>query len=487
MKRKQNKNSRTHHVQLAATVLGFHSFDPIRLTLLFLVLTTIQATGAFADEILWTAPEIRPLNWSKLGDGEVDDELAVMCATVMKHTQDGIGKEWLGKVRGTRRVGELLDFGLIDSRSKRRRRAMEDAIRPMATTTRTLALAIRAGKYRADKAGADIAEIEKLFPLVIRSLAMDHKVNGGIGKDHWGDSWQSAMWAAQLAQAAWVVWDLLERDDREPVVKLLVHEADRFLDVPPPVSNRKSVEDTKGEENVWNTQCLLTAAIMLRNHPHEAAWREQAIVYFLNAVATPHDVGSSTVVDGKPLSERLVGYCITKDYAVGNHRAYPHPGYTASSYLGTREVFFCALADVQPPEALLYNAAPIYRMFVDHEWKTPPCVAPGGTIYRTDGSIYWPVVKEKERAGRYYKWFKQDVMADTFGFDKGCSTRAAHWAKLHGRYMVDALTGKPTPVRLESYHKGAFFKNALMCYLIRRLHHSKQLPSVRTLSDERKR
>jgi hypothetical protein len=79
------------------------------------------------------------------------------------------------------------------------------------------------------------------------------------------------------------------------------------------------------------------------------------------------------------------------------------------------------------------------------------------------------------------------IMADTFGFDKGCSTRAAHWAKLHGRYMVDALTGKPTPGRLESYHKGAFFKNALMCYLIRRLHHSKQLPSVRTLSDERKR
>ncbi len=430
-----------------------------------------------------SAYEVRPLDWTKLAGGAGNDELAAMCATVMAHTQDDMGKDWLGKVGQTRRVGDLLDFGYVDSKRKKgRRRAMEDCIRPMTTTARTLALAIRTGQYRADKAGAEVAEIEKLLPLVIRSLAMDHKVNGGIGKDVWGDSWQSAMWAGQLAQAAWIVWDRLGPADREFVVKVLIHEADRFLNVEPPVSNKKSVEDTKGEENVWNMGCLLTASTMLRDHPHEAAWREQAIVYFLNAVATPHDVGSATVVDGKPLSERVVGYCITKDYAVGNHGAYPHPSYTASSYLGSRQIFFCTLAGVQPPEALLYNAAPIYRMFVDHEWTAPPCVAPGGTIYRTDGGIYWPVEKEKERAGRYYKWFKQDVMADTFGFDAGCSTKAAYWAKLHGQMMVDALTGKPTPAKLESYHKGAFFKNALACYLIRRLHQNRQLPAVRALA-----
>ncbi len=434
-----------------------------------------------------SAYEVRPLDWSKLEGGAGGDELAAVCAAAIELTQQAMGKDWLEKVEQTRREGDLLDFGYIDSRRKKgRRRAMEDCIRPMTTTARTLALSIRTGQYRADKAGAEIAEIEKRLPLVIRSLAKDHKINGGIGKDTWGDSWQSAMWASQLAQAAWIVWEWLDPEDRKLVTNVLIHEADRFLDVAPPVSNKKSVEDTKGEENVWNTGCLLTAATMLRNHPHEEAWREQAIVYFLNAVATPHDAGSKLVVDGKPLSERVVGYCITKDYAVGNHKVYPHPGYTASSYLGSRGIFFCTLAGVQPPEALLYNAAPIYRMFVDHEWKAPPCVAPGGTIYRKDGGIYWPVEKEQERAGRYYKWFSQDVMAATFGFDKGCSTKAGHWAKLHGQCMVDALSGKPTPAKLESYHKGAFFKNALTCYLIRILHANQQLAPIRALSAERK-
>jgi len=435
-----------------------------------------------------TAQEIRPLDWSKLEGGSDNDELAALCATVIEHTQDDMGKAWLEKIEKTRRVGDLLDFGYIEEKSKRsernkgKRRAMEDCIRPVATSSRTLALALRTGQYRADKAGASAAEIEKLLPVVIRSLARDHKVNGGIGKDTWGDSWQSAMWAGQTAQAAWIVWDRLGPEDRKLVANVLIHEADRFLNVAPPTSGADSIKDTKGEENAWNAASLLTASTMLRNHPHEQAWREQAIVYCLNAVAAPHDVDSNLVVDGKPLSERVVGYCITKDYAVGNHKAYPHPGYTASSYLDTRQILFSTLAGVQPPEALLYNAAPIYRMFVDHQWSAPPCVAPGGTIYKTDGGIYWPVDKEKERAGRYYKWFKQDIMAATYGFDKGCSTKAGDWAKLHGQYMVDALTGKPTPVKLESYHKGAFFKNALTCYLIRRLHQNQQLAPVRALS-----
>jgi len=451
--------------------------------------------------IVWAAAalayEVRPLDWSKLEGGAGGDELAAMCATVMEHAQDDMGRDWLEKIEKTRRVNGLLDFGFIEEKDRRKskgkgkrtgykRRAMEDAIRPMTTTARTLALAIRAGQYRADKAGADVAEIEKVFPLVIRSLAMDHNVNGGIGEHSWGDSWQSAMWAGQLAQAAWIVWDQLEPADREPVIKALVHEADRYLDVAPPVSNEKSVEDTKGEENKWNSGCLLTAATMLRNHPHEEAWREQAIVYFLNAVASPHDVGSSTVVDGKPLSERLRGYCITKDYAVGNHKVYPHPGYTSASYLDSIGILFCVLAGVQPPEASLYNAAPIYRMFVDHQWKVPPCTAPGGTIYKKDGGIYWPIEKEAERAGRYYIWFQQDIMAATFGFDEECSIKADHWAKLHGQCMVDALTGKPTPVKLEAYHKDAFFKNALTCYLIRVLYVNNQLAPVRVLATEPK-
>lgn len=453
------------------------SLSALKLIILQVVLLLYSTSAA--------EQQIRPLDWSKLASITVKDELISVCLTVMAHSQDNMGKDWLEKISKTKQVDEFLDFGVITANHKKsRRRTMEDCIRPMATAARTFALALKSGIYKAKKAGAPAVEIEKKLPLVIRSLAKDHKVNGGIAKDSWGGSWQSAMWAGQLAQAAWIIWDQLDSEDQEMVADVLIYEANRFLKKKPPTSNEKSKKDTKGEENAWNSSCLLTASTMLQGHPNEKAWREQAIVYFLNAVATPHDLKSQLVVDGKPLADRLLGYCITKDYAVGNHGAYPHPGYTSSSYLNAKGILFCTLAGVNPPEALFYNAAPIYRMFVDHKWSSPPCPAPGGTIYQAGGTIYWPTTKEAERAGRYYKWFNQDVMADTFGFDEKCSTKGAAWAKIHGQLMVNALSGKSTMVKLESYHKGAFFKNALTCYLIRVLHANKQLSRIRCLSAE---
>jgi hypothetical protein len=65
-------------------------------------------------------------------------------------------------------------------------------------------------------------------------------------------------------------------------------------------------------------------------------------------------------------------------------------------------------------------------------------------------------------------------MAATYGFDEKCSTKGRDWALQHGQLIVDAFTGKPIPVELESYHKGAFFKTALSCYIIRVLHVNNQ-------------
>ena len=121
-------------------------------------------------------------------------------------------------------------------------------------------------------------------------------------------------------------------------------------------------------------------------------------------------------------------------------------------------------------------------MFVDHEWPAPPSCAPGGTVYLGSGGIYWPTEKEQERAGRYYIWFMQDISAATFGYDQACSTKADFWAKQHGQLMVDALTGKETPVPLESYHQGAFFKTALTSYLVRVLHANNQISPISALS-----
>ena len=429
--------------------------------------------------------QIRPLDWSKLQPEPSNDKLLTICSKIVSYSQNGIGREFLQSIHKTKRVNELFDFGSIDPKTKKSRQgAMEDCIRPMTSTSRTLALALRTGQYQQISAGAKKDEIEKILPIVIHSLAKDHITNGGIGKDKWGNAWQSAMWAGHLGQAAWFIWDKLSPKQRQLVVNVLVHESDRFLWRDPPVSNKKSKINTRAEENLWDSTCLMVASTMLKDHPHEKLWREQAIVYHLNAVATPQDVNSQKIVDGKPLSKRLHGYCITKDYAVGNHGAYPHPGYTASSFLNHWAVFYSSLAGVKLPESLFYNSEQIYKMFVDHKWASPPYESPGGTIYQENGGIYWPTRKEKERAGRYYKWFSQDILATTIGFDRTCSIKGDVWAKKHGQIIIENLSGKSSQVKLNAYGKGNFFQKSLVSYLIRNLYLNDELATVSFFTSE---
>ncbi|MDG1513230.1 MAG: hypothetical protein P8R31_16130, partial [Mariniblastus sp.] len=138
-------------------------------------LTIIHVFLIFCSTAVMAEQQVRPLDWSKLEGGVGEDELGAMCKTVLEHTQEGMGKDWIEKVESARRVGELLDFGYIEpSRKKGRRRAMEDCIRPITTSSRTLILAIKTDQYREEIAGAPAAKIKELLPLVIRSVAKDH-------------------------------------------------------------------------------------------------------------------------------------------------------------------------------------------------------------------------------------------------------------------------------------------------------------------------
>ena len=251
---------------------------------------------------------------------------------------------------------------------------------------------------------------------------------------------------------------------------MLAHESDRFLNAPPPASNRGTKGDTKGEENAWNADCLEIAALMMPSHPNAARWRDKGIDYRMTATATPDDVKSSLVVDGKKASERISGYCVTEDYAVGNHGIYPHPDYTVASYAGgLRMLVFYSLVGVQPPCGNIFNADKIYRMFVDHAWPSPPYSEPGGTIYRRDGTIYWAAKGESDRAGRYYLWLNQDLLIDALRLDRGCSVPAMKWADLHSKRILDAMDEKTGKIKLPCYSPQSYLHAALNGYLIRRL------------------
>ena len=86
------------------------------------------------------------------------------------------------------------------------------------------------------------------------------------------------------------------------VAQIIEHEADRFLDRPAPA---RLHGDTQAESNAWTGGGIAVAACMLKSHPHRKRWAEKANEYMISAYATPKDVKSDEVVDGKPLSEWL--------------------------------------------------------------------------------------------------------------------------------------------------------------------------------------
>ena len=42
------------------------------------------------------------------------------------------------------------------------------------------------------------------------------------------------MWARALAQTAWMIWDELDASTHKLVINVLIHEANRYLKIPPP-------------------------------------------------------------------------------------------------------------------------------------------------------------------------------------------------------------------------------------------------------------
>ena len=75
----------------------------------------IVASVIFFAAITLSAYDVRTLDWSKLGEDSGDDEMAGICASVMKHTQNDMGRSWLEKIRKTRRPNSLFDFGYIQA------------------------------------------------------------------------------------------------------------------------------------------------------------------------------------------------------------------------------------------------------------------------------------------------------------------------------------------------------------------------------------
>lgn len=290
----------------------------------------------------------------------------------------------------------------------------EHGIRPGAHTAKGLALVAALVPAEAYPPHLSPGLLRRRAADLVRGLVRSHGTDGGTCPDGrpWQSQWQSAYWAALAGEAAWLCWDELTESDRRLAARMIAAEADRFVDLPPPARLR---EDSKAEENAWNSQAPALAAAMFPHHPRRARWRGTAVRWSASAFARPADLERADPVDGRPLRDWLAGANLLDDFTLENHRRI-HPDYMACTYLLTSQVPFHGWGGLPPPEALRLNVAGINAALQ--------------ALALPDGSVVYPNGQDWGLR-RHADWFEHhNALAVLYGDPRAAALRLAALATL---------------------------------------------------------
>lgn len=226
----------------------------------------------------------------------------------------------------------------------------------------------------------------------IRSLACEH---GAVTPGGWGNTWQSALWAVSVGQAAWMLWPNLTKPERAMVAAMVSSEAE-YASARGPRYHRTRLGkdltpgDSQADEVSWDLLAPALAMAMMPNSPHYAKWRDALIAMAIAAFSRPGDLHREQTFNGVRPDIRLPGTNANEDGTVINH------GIVNPDYVQNVEHLWWAASLLrtagQPvPEALFMNADIVYRALAVVQFPSPPYAAPGGTVYQPGGQIYYPM------------------------------------------------------------------------------------------------
>lgn len=373
--------------------------------------------------ILSEEESVDPINWEELTTDLVEgtEDLQTFIQYIDKYI---VNKWWDEKKNFDAQEGkEYLVLGGTG----------EHTIRPLAHQARTLAASIKLNIYDESIANVPKAEAEEKAVLLIRSLAKNHKANTSAG---WGNEWQSAFWAADVGQAGWMLWDEFSALDQEYIRAMVEYEANRFIGYDVPFykdreGNDISAGDSKSEENSWNADLLMLAAVMMPNHENQEIWMSKAVELMLSAFSVPEDCTSEEIVNGFKLGKIMDGYNMESDGMVINH-GFVHPDYLSTIYQNLITSVTCALGGEETPKAATHNADIVYEAFVNYDLEKYG--KPGEHIYVRDenGNATFELVYPQGTdwgTDRQINFYLLDVLAAGFGFDEECDIKGEDWAQ----------------------------------------------------------
>lgn len=172
--------------------------------------------------------------------------------------------------------------------------------------------------------------------------------------------WESSYWTSAFAFGAWLVWDKLDPGLQRDVERVVGTQDDFLTTGNPPVNLWL---DTKAEENSWNVPCLVLGELMFPSNPHASLWHETALKYMMNTLCTAADTNDTSLVDGRPVNQWVLGANLQPDYTLENHNIF-HPSYVGcSSYFLTQAAMYYTYAGQPIPQAATHHLMDVWRMF----------------------------------------------------------------------------------------------------------------------------
>ncbi|WP_052446581.1 family 16 glycoside hydrolase [Candidatus Soleaferrea massiliensis] len=381
---------------------------------------------AYSDEVV-------PIDWDSMDTAPLTDELSRDTAQILLNSNKYAVTSWYNDIKKfASQTGEYLTFGGTG----------ENNIRPVSHEAMALATSLRLNVYDPEYTGVSAEKAEEITLRLIGSLAYRHKSNSSGG---WGDAWQSAFWASQVAQAGWMMWDKLSEQDREYVKNMTVYESNRFIsyDVPYYKDREGKVNyagDSKAEENSWNANILQFATAMMPNHENYDKWVSKMVELEISAFAAPDDMDSREVVNGMQLNRVLNGSNMELDGTVINHDIV-HADYMVAIMQNYMNAWAYGYAGREIPMAARFNGDRLYYALTDLYFSPDQYQKPGGTFYtrNEDGSashrMYYPQGNDwgGQRQANYQL---MDIVAYVFGEDANCSTKAIEFAKARSQEML---------------------------------------------------
>ncbi len=263
----------------------------------------------------------------------------------------------------------------------------EHGIRPNAATAKGLALLVRLLPDEAFPADFTRAQARAAALSLLRYLVHTHGASGGTCADGkpWRNQWQSAYWAAMAGEACWLLWDDLNPTERWLAARMICDEADRFVEVVPPAN---LVNDSKAEENAWNSEVISLAFNFFPGHSRNSTWRDAAIRWIASSFCTAGDVRSEAVVDKRPLREWLTAPNLHEDFTLENHSRV-HPDYMACTYLLTSQVPMYAWGGNRAPTAINLNVEAINAVVKRLATPEGSVIYPNGQDWGLHRNVDW--------------------------------------------------------------------------------------------------